>query len=364
MIPAASKDITASWLNEALHESGFLRKDTNITSIGYEPLGVGEGFVSDMARLSLDYDRDTHGLPRTIVAKLPTSFESAHAMAMLFNLYEKEIRFYREVAPQSPVRTPALVYADVDLEEKKYILLLEDCSCYQQVDQLQGLNHEQTRQVALMLADFHAYWWDAEDLYSFPWMPTNTGPVAWALVDAFRGYWDVSIQMPDFVAALPEGGYEAGAKLRESYQWLIETGPDDDLTISHFDFRVDNLFFDPGNSEHPVIVYDWQAFNINRGVVDLSYLLGGSLPIELRREIEEDIVRLYHDRLGEKGVSGYSWDECWQDYLKGTLTYAYIPVLAYATLDTSDPRGKQLASLLTTRHFTAIVDNDATSLLP
>ena len=363
MIPATSKDITANWLNEVLHESGFL-KDVNITSIGYEQWGVGEGFVSDMARLTLNYDREAPLLPRTIVAKLPTSFESAHAVAMLFNLYEREIRFYTEVVPQSPIRTPALVYSDVDLEEKKYILLLEDCSCYEQVDQLQGLNHEQTRQVALMLADFHAHWWDRENLLSFPWMPTNKGESAWALVDTYKGYWDASVQMPDFVAALPEGGYEAGAKLRESYQWLIETGADDHLTISHFDFRVDNLFFDPGNSEYPVIVFDWQASNTNRGVVDLSYLLGGSLPIELRREIEEDIVRLYHNRLLEKGISGYSYDECWEDYLKGTLIFAYIPVLAYASLDTGDARGKQLASLLTTRHFTTIVDNNATSQLP
>ena len=363
MIPAASKDITAKWLNEVLHGSGFL-KDVNIKSIGYEQWGVGEGFVSDMARLTLDYDREALHLPRTVVAKLPTAYESAYEMAMLFNVYEREIRFYTEMAPQSPIRTPALVYADVDLEEKKYILLLEDCSCYQQVDQSQGLDHEQTRQVALMLADFHAYWWDRENLLSFPWMITNTGPVAWALVDAFRGYWDFSVQVPGFVAALPEGGYEAGAKLRQSYQWLIETGADDHLTIAHFDFRVDNLFFDSGNREKPVIVFDWGSTNINRGVIDLSYLLGGSLEVDLRREIEKDIVRLYHDRLQEKGISGYSWDECWQDYLKGTLIYAYIPVLAYATLDTSNPRGQLLAPLLTTRHFTTIVDNDATSLLP
>ena len=363
MIPAASKDITANWLNEALHESGFL-KDVNIKSIGYEQWGVGEGFVSDMARLTLDYDREAPHLPRTVVAKLPTAYESAYEMAMLFNVYEREIRFYTEMAPQSPIRTPALVYADVDLEEKKYFLLLEDCSCYQQVDQSQGLDHEQTRQVALMLADFHAYWWDRENLLSFPWMITNTGPVAWALVDAFRGYWDFSVQVPGFVAALPEGGYEAGAKLRQSYQWLIETGADDHLTIAHFDFRVDNLFFDSDNREKPVIVFDWGSTNINRGVIDLSYLLGGSLEVDLRREIEKDIVRLYHDRLQEKGISGYSWDECWQDYLKGTLIYAYIPVLAYATLDTSNPRGQLLAPLLTTRHFTTIVDNDATSLLP
>lgn len=363
MIPAASKDITASWLNEVLHESGFL-KEANIKSIGYEQWGVGEGFVSDMARLTMDYDREAPQLPRTVVAKLPTSFESAHAVAMLFNIYEREIRFYSEVAPSSPIRTPHLIYWDVDSEQQRYILLMEDCSCYAQVDQIRGLDYEKTKQVALMLADFHVRWWDAEDLYSFPWMPTNNGASALALIDTYRSCWEASLQFEDFVAALPDGGREAGQKLHDQYSSLIDTAPDDHLTIAHFDFRVDNLFFDSNNRERPVIVFDWQASNINRGVIDLSYLLGGSIPIELRRDIEEEIIRLYHNRLQEKGISGYSWDECWEDYLKGTLIFAYIPVLAYASLDTGDARGKQLASLLTTRHFTTIVDNDATSLLP
>jgi len=363
MIPARSADITAEWLNQALHQSGFL-KDANITSIGYQQWGTGEGFVSDMARFTLTYDRAAPGLPASLVAKLPTSFESAHAMAMLFNIYEREIRFYAEAAPRSPIRTPELIYCDVAPENQRYILLMEDCSCYQAVDQIEGLTREQVEQVALMLADFHARWWDADDLYSFPWMPTNTGPVAWALVDAFRGYWDFSVQVPGFVDALPEGGREAGDRIREQYHWLIETGANEHLTIAHFDFRVDNLFFDPGNSEKPVIVYDWQAANINRGVIDLSYLLGGSVTVDMRRQIEKDIVRLYHDRLQERGVSGYSWEECWDDYRKGNLVFAYIPPLVYATLDTSDARGQVLAPLLVNRHFTAIVDNDSTSLFP
>jgi hypothetical protein len=73
-------------------------------------------------------------------------------------------------------------------------------------------------------------------------------------------------------------------------------------------------------------------------------------------------VKLYHERLLEKGVSGYSYDECWQDYMMGTLIYAYIPVLAYASLDRSDERAQKLAPLVAERHFTTIVDNDATSL--
>lgn len=363
MIPARSRDITLDWLNDVLYTSGFLR-DINIKSITHEPWGVGEGFVSDMARITLEYDGDASHLPKTMIAKLPTSFESANAIAMLFNIYEREIRFYLEVAKQSPVRTPGLIYCDMDLELKRYILILEDCSHYTQIDQIKGLDYEPTKQVALRLADFQARWWDAEELNSFVWMPKNKGPAAMALADTYRGCWDVSIQSEEFVAALPEGGWEAGLRIYQHFPWLVENAADNHLTITHFDFRLDNMFFDFENTNDPVIVFDWQAANINRGVIDLSYFLGGSITIELRRKIEENIVKLYHERLLEKGVSGYSYDECWNDYVKGTLTYAYIPVLGFSSLDISDERAKKLGLVLTERHFTSIIDNDATSLLP
>ncbi len=56
-LPETTKDITVDWLNQALHENGFLG-NANIVSLEHEPIGVGQGFLSDMARLTLAYDRD------------------------------------------------------------------------------------------------------------------------------------------------------------------------------------------------------------------------------------------------------------------------------------------------------------------
>jgi len=361
MIPARSKDITSDWLNNVLHACGFLG-DANIKAMTHEPWGVGEGFVSDMARLTLDYDRDAAHLPRTMIAKLPTTYESARAVAMLFNLYEREIRFYSEVAPQSPIRTPGLIYYDIDSESQRYILIMEDCSGYTQIDQIVGLDYEQTKRVTLMIADFHAHWWDADNLFSFPWMPKPKGPEAMALIDTYRGCWDFSAQSEEFKAFLPEGGYEAGVAIHKHFPWLVEDVRDNNITIAHFDFRVDNMFFDFENTENPISVFDWGSAVVNGGILDLAYLLGGSITIELRRKIEKEIVQLYLDRLSQKGVSGYSFDDCWTDYLKGLMCYAYIPVLGFTSLDLSDERAVQLGEAMIKRHFTAIVDNDATSI--
>lgn len=46
------------------------------------------------------------------------------------------------------------------------------------------------------------------------------------------------------------------------------------------------------------------------------------------------------------------------------MCYAYIPVLGFTSLDFSDERAVRLGEEITKRHFTAIVDNDATSICP
>lgn len=365
MLPGGLKDITAEWLNEALHANGFLKKGIDVSSIEIVPMAVGEGFQSDMARIIPKYSRAEPNLPKSLVAKLPTSYEQANYVAMLFNTYEREIRCYKEVIGHSPMRGPGLILGDFDAENKRYVLILQDCSHYTQVDQLKGLTEKQLRQVILKIADFHAYWWNSEDLASIPWMPGPRSAAAYALVGFYRGCWDVAVNVPEFLAALPKGGKEAGLKIYECYQWMVEdSAPSDNLTITHFDFRGDNLFFDESNQENPVVVFDWGAASIYRGPIDVAYLVGGSVSLELRRKVEKDMLNLYYDRLLEKGVRGYPFEECLRDYLGGLLVYAYIPVLAYSRLDLSSDRGKELAALLTERHFSSIVENNATSILP
>jgi len=364
-LPSTTKDITVDWLNQALHENEFLR-NANIVSLNHEPIGVGQGFLSDMAKLTLAYDGDVPHLPETMIAKLPTSYQSAREIALRTNMYEREIRFYNEIAPKSPIRTPGLIYSAIDSENQRYVLLMEDCSHYTAADpQLEGLTYEQTKIIALKIADFHARWWDDENLFSFPWVLKIKEPdMAAMFIDNFRAYWNACAQIEDFRKVLPDGGWEAGLKINEQRPWLIENAPDDKLTIFHYDLRADNMFFDWDNPEDPLIVFDWSLASIGRGVSDISFLLGFSVATELRRQIENDMVKLYYEHLLDRGISGYTFDECWTDYLKGLLQKTNIPLATFSSLDHSDPRSTKLVNIMLDRLFSAILDNDATSILP
>jgi len=364
-IPKRTKRITSEWLNRILHDSGYL-KDFNIESISREPWGEGEGFMSDMARLTITYDKESPELPKTMIVKMPTTFRTALTIALQYNLYEKEIRFYTEVAPKSPIRVPGLIYSDYDLDAKKFILILEDCSCYKMVDQIEGLNYEQTKQAINSIADFHARWWDAPDLFSFDWMPTpKDEAIKKAFTDTFRNSWDLAVKSESFLEILPEGGRKAGEKVYKQFPWLLNNVTDENLTIIHFDYKADNMFFDPENSENPIIIFDWASSLISAGLVDIGYLLGGSIKIDLRRQIEKEMIKLYLKRLEENRITiDMDFDEVWENYLSSLMFYAWGPPLGFTQLDISDPRATELFKESANRFFRAIIDNDATSVLP
>ncbi len=363
-LPETTKDITAGWLDEVLHDNGYLKVES-IVSIKHEAVGTGEGFLSDMARLTLEYSRESPDLPETMLAKLPTSHESSRTIAMALRLYEREIKFYLEVAPISPVRTPGLIYADIDSENKRYVLLMEDCSGYTPADPgLKGLDYEQTKTVVLKIADFHIRWWDNEGLQSFPWLPKPQSKGRFATIDFFRKGWDTCAESEDFKRILPEGGWEAGLKIYEHFPWLVEIASENNLTIRHTDLRPDNMFFDWNTPENPLILFDWSLASVGRGADDIAFLLGFSLATDFRRQVEKEMLQLYYQRLLDNGISNYSSEEYQEDYLKALLHFTANPLVAYASLDTSNPRKAELSALVLNRWFSATVDNDATSILP
>ena len=327
-----------------------------------EPWGEGQGFLGDIARLKITYDKKSPELPITMIVKMPLYRRISDSTTQ--NFYEREIRFYTEIAPISPIRVPDLIYSSIDSEAKRNILILEDCSHYKMMDQIEGLDYEQTKQVINSIADFHARWWDAPDLFSFDWMPKPKEGFVMDFIDIFRQSWDFSIKSENFETIFPEGSRKIGDKMCKQYPWLINSTPDENLTIAHYDLRAENIFFDSDNSENPVIILDWMTAAISVGILDVAYLLAGSLKIDLRRKIEKEIIELYLKRLEEKGIVGLDFDFIWEFYLRSLLGYVYLPTLAFALLNRSVPRTFEIQTTTIKRFFTAIIDNDAIDVCP
>ena len=364
-LPATTKDITVEWLNEVLHENGFLG-DSNIVSIQHEQIGIGEGFMSDIARITLGYDKPENGLSNTIVAKLPTSFPAARLIGVRDNFYTNEIRFYTDVAPTVPLRTPELIYSCIDEETQNYILLLQDYSHCKKFDMATGANEEQARFIISKLVDFHASWWDANNLYSFQWMRKPDNSVDEIMAKRVGNSIDICLEIEGIEDFLPAGSLEILKKIQEYYEWLLESERTSNLTIRHGDFRITNMFIDPYVTDDYIVVYDWSGVRVSCGIGDLSYFIGWSLTTDTRRKIERDLLKLYWENLHSKITIEYPYEEFTVDYLKGLLEYTAVPVLALTRLDLSSVGGSQgdRYQRIMHRWFDTLIENNAISVLP
>ena len=63
--------------------------------------------MGEIATVGLTYDGDANGAPTSLIAKFPTHSPEIRAMMQPARIYEREHRFYREIAPQSPAADAA-----------------------------------------------------------------------------------------------------------------------------------------------------------------------------------------------------------------------------------------------------------------
>jgi hypothetical protein len=225
-----------------------------------------------------------------------------------------------------------------------------------------GLSYEQTKIVVLKIADFHARWWEETNLTSMPWLSVFGAPAARQnFIKMYRDAWDSCAQEEVFRKALPDGGWETGLDICTLLPTLFDSLPNDKLTMYHRDLRADNMFFDWEKPQDPLVLFDWGLVRIGRGPNDLAPLLGYSLSVAVRQQIEKEMLKLYYDRLIERGVTGYSFDECMTDYFKALLYYSFAPFVQFQLAH--DERGISLAKVSLDRMYRAVMDNNATRIL-
>ena len=360
-IPANPAAVTSEWMSNVLHVSGALPSGSSVASIEIEPLGAGVGVMGELARIRLVYSGDNGTSPATVIVKSPSPFEANRAQGVGLGMYEAEIRFMRELAARTTVRTPRVFLADIVTGTAEFVVVMEDLGHLDMGDQVHGVTPAQARDAVLTMADLHACWWGKVQSPPMEWVPS----VVHARIEGLAQMWP-ALWMgfnAKFASSLPDGGVEAGELISANFWRVMNKIGEWPWTLLHQDYRVDNLFFDPNNADQPVVVIDWQGIGRGPGVYDLCYFLGGSLTIEDRRAHETSLVQAYHDRLVQRGITAYSFEQLWHDYRFGHLTSCSTAVLVGATFDLGNERGKALVDALASRHFQAVVDHHSVDLL-
>ena len=360
--PTAIEALTADWLTETLRSNGTIQSAT-ITQLRHEPIGDIEGFMGEISRLFLTYDRPEEDAPQTLIAKFPTNDLKLRAALAVNRLYEREIRFYQDVANKIKMRIPRCYFSAIDGSGQNTLLLLEDMAPARVGDQIAGCSLAEAKLAIIDLAKLHAAFWDSPLLQTFDWARVISSPDRMNPEEYQQKKWPAFYEKlkPLLSDVIVDVTVEYGKLMSKIAQRMRERPQ----TMIHGDYRLDNLFFgqpDKGVGV-PFAAIDWQTMKLGSGTCDLAYFLSDNLEIELRRQEEQNLLHLYHRTLLEHGVQDYQIEQCLADYRLSFFFRVHILVEGGFLFDFSDRRQADLMVVRLKRLSAILEDQDILGLL-
>jgi thiamine kinase-like enzyme len=335
-----------------------------VTAASQQILGEGEGFLGDLIRLTLEYDRP-EGLPATMIAKMPKL--ANRAVGELLGAYERETMFYLELAPRVPLNMPKMYFGDFDRDKasekqeqilrtadglptwtlsvtsilgrfiagrkkRRYILLLEDIHDADPGDQLKGVSAEQADRVLQEMAKVHRKFWDSPADH-FWLLPFN--------IDANMRYNMFDRSLPAFVNEFRDevkGGLDLHLELIQAERTnLVNEIAAAPQTLLHNDLRLDNVFFRPDE----VVLFDFQLVRHGPAAYDVAYFLSGALEDDVSQDDIESLLARYHETLVGDEILGYRLPEFVRHY-HVSLLVVLSSLATIDQMDMGDGRGMQL----------------------
>jgi hypothetical protein len=340
-------DVTAGWIARVL--------DTDVGDIEVERIGDGLAGMNLRVRL-IGSPPDA---PGSVVIKLPSPDPTSRATGLAMRNYEREVRFYREIASTVDIRVPHCHHADLDVATGDFVVVLEDMHPAEQGDQLTGCTVARAGLAIEELARLHGPRWDDASLFDVDWLGRRAGPHDSAQLEAF---W--TMLLPGFRATYDRYLSPDASELLDRFGAVIRRWVDDaaePYSVTHGDFRLDNLLFGTEAGGPPVTAVDWQTPGHGPPVHDLSYFLGAGLLPPERAANERALV----DRYGES-MAGYDVDLdedwLWRQYRRGSFAGVVMAVIASQIVGSSD-RSEALFTAMATRHLQHALDLDALSTI-
>lgn len=354
-LPRSIEEVDAAWMTSVLQGSGAIGGHTSVTSVSATPFAVGVGLLSLLYRVDLAYDGGDG--PSTVVVKFPIDIPHQRAIADSLGFYPREIRFYREIAPESPVHTPTVYAALLADDSTDFVVVMEDLS-HATSDQRVGATWEQALQSIDAMAALHARWHEHPDLAdladTFPPM-LNPGYLH-GLPQIFAAGWpNAQVHGADYLT--PELRL-FGDRYGDHMEFMLATA-NEPQTLVHGDWRLDNLFFDGER----VKVIDFQISGLASGVYDLAYFVSQSIDPAVRAGREDELIDRYVSALAANGVVRDRAEV--EHQFKVAVAQCFIyGVSSFPAWDELPDRSREAVRLLFGRSAQAIVDFDALSALP
>jgi hypothetical protein len=345
--------VDADWLTRRLRGAGVLH-EASVVDVIATPVGVG--MLGDSIRFEVAYDRD-EGALGSFVGKFASADPTSRETGAGFGLYEREVGFYREIADTVAIRSPSCLSAEYDPGDGTFALLLEDLTPARSGNQLTGCDLADAERAMEQAAALHGPRWNDASLRDHPFL--NVSGAREFVINVFP---DCLAEFHRRYDGVLEPEYMA---VCDRYGALIATAASHDptsFTLTHGDFRLDNMLFDALGGEVPLAVLDWQSPAIGLGAVDVAYFMGLAISVEDRRRHERHLLEYYLEKLRGYGVRDYDYNALYRDYRLTLLSGVSTAVFASASTKRTE-RGDAMFLAMARGGCAQAIDCDALALM-
>ena len=353
-VPYSVSAVTVEWLTDVLqtHIRGVQVKSV-------EPLSEVSGTTTH-ARIALTYNDvgEKAGLPSSMFLKLPPREFATKVFVSLFDLARNETRFYDEISPEIQSLVPKAYYSKSNDRGARFMLLFEDLDArgYHFKDVTSHCTLDEARLVVKALGEIHGKYWESPRLKGdLAWLPTYQKDKNVRLNRLMRK-WALKRTIAKFGDIIPDSVKESGNYINKRYDDLEAYWAKPPQTFIHGDSHVGNMYF----NDQDVGFLDWQVVRQGQGMRDVSYFMVASLPTEVRRTNERDLIQLYLDCLARMGISDLDFEQAWEQHRLHAF-YTWIAQIVTAAAGTLQLEPIVRAGLK--RTGTAIVDLDSLGAL-
>lgn len=343
--PTSPAMLTRDWLSSAL--------GCHVNDFSAAPIGEGAGMMAQVTRVKLDSDFSKASL----IAKFPSPAPENRAVALTYDMYGKEVRFYQSIARTVPLRTPDCYFAAHNRENQDFVILMEDIEGYRIGDQVEGCTLEEAIQVIDSISAMHAATWNkAADLG----IHSHNNPAQRdGMMGGFSFGWPVV--MDKFREVIPDSALIAGERLSAATPALLNEMCDGPVCLNHVDVRLDNIFF----NGRDVLFVDWQSTASSCPEHDLAYFVTQSVPVEVRHSY--DLLGHYYRDFSSRlsNMHGIDYPRALFDrrYKVAALYLLDFAVVIAGTLNLANERGQRLGRTLLGRSLSALDELNAWELL-
>lgn len=356
MNSSAKRDYSEATLTDAWWSEVF---DCQVT-MG-QPSRIGDGLVGMNLRVPLQ--SSSTAVPASVVVKLASTDPTSRTTGMSLRNYEREVKFYEQIAPTVDICVPKCFFSDWNEETGEFVLVLEDMAPAAQGNQITGCSVGHAEAAIDELVNLHGPRWDDATLWDNDWIQRRTSDD-----DAQQLLMIYSLMKDGFLNTFGDSVRatcgDKGIDLVNDFPSLLlkyVNEREQPFTVVHGDYRLDNMLFATPQGGARCAVVDWQTPGHGTGMSDLAYFIGAGLVVDDRRAHEDALVNRYIAGLQARSID-VSADWVHRHYRREAIAGVIMSVVASQIVQRTE-RGDQMFMAMATRHIQHALDSDTLSLI-